>query len=75
MNSYLILNATKAGFVTQPDINQVAKLQFIGATYMNTWLYTNKKVYFQAQYWPLIWASVGLLTPGIYSEKLLFIDN
>jgi hypothetical protein len=38
-------------------------------------MYTNKKVYFQANYWALIWASAGLLTPEIDSLKLMMIDS
>lgn len=38
-------------------------------------MYTNRKIYFQANYWVLIWASAGLLKPKIDSMKLLMVDD
>ncbi|TNV88224.1 hypothetical protein FGO68_gene14499 [Halteria grandinella] len=75
LNSYKKLNDSTKGYFAEPDISSISKFQLIGASYRKTWLYTNKKVYFQAQYWPLIWASAGLLTPKMLSNKLLLIDN
>jgi hypothetical protein len=37
-------------------------------------MYTNKLVYLQAQYWPLVWGSCGLLRPKIDSSKLVMVD-
>ncbi|TNV88226.1 hypothetical protein FGO68_gene17400 [Halteria grandinella] len=75
LNSFKKLNDSTTGYFAEPDISSISKFSIIGASYRKTWLYTNKKVYFQAQYWPLIWASAGLLTPKIITNKLLLIDN
>ncbi|TNV88185.1 hypothetical protein FGO68_gene5191 [Halteria grandinella] len=69
------LNQSVIPFLMEPDISRIQKLQILGINYLETWLYTNKKVYFQAQYWPLVWASASLLSPKVESTKIILIDN
>ena len=68
------LNISSTLFESDTANNRIVKLQTIGQNYEKTWLYTNKLVYLQAQYWPLVWASAGLLRPKIDSAKLVLID-
>lgn len=72
--SLLELNNTVELFKTDEANNRIQTLQTIGHEYSKTWLYANKMVFLQAQYWPLVWGSAGLLRPKLNTAKFILID-
>jgi hypothetical protein len=69
------MNKTRNDFAQSVGIDKMTDHKTVGVDFKGAYIYTNNRVFLDSMYWPLIFASFGLLTPDINYQYLVFYDN